>query len=106
MMAIPVINNATIVAERLFMGTEPKNYDGLPGTETLNSNELHVYRGRICLRNPERVQYVDPDHAIAYAKEIIAMAKLVKQGRHPAHRWVGQGEATNVSNGKKRRIIK
>jgi creatinine amidohydrolase/Fe(II)-dependent formamide hydrolase-like protein len=94
MMAMPVINNATIVAERLFMGTE-----------TDNTNEVYRHFDRVVLVNAHGTQYMDTRHAKALAKELLAFAKDIDAGRYPTTRIVSHGVSTSLGGQKKREYI-
>jgi sialic acid synthase SpsE len=75
------------------------------GTETIDNNEVYVHFGRVVLVTPGTTQYMSPEHALALAKELRITAKIVSRGLHVATRRIEKGEAFNVSNLAKKRII-
>ena len=64
---------------------------------------LHTFNGIVAVSSDNTEQlYLDPENAIALAKELIRYANGCKEGVTYATRNVENGKATNESDGKKR----
>jgi hypothetical protein len=74
-------------------------------TETDNRTRLHCHFRRVVLSNAHGTQYLDPAHARALAREMLAFAKAIDAGRYPGARVVTDGRAVSESTGKRARVF-